>query len=95
MFYPLRKVNSYLVDVTTTSSLVLPANDYRKFCILINDSNATIYLKFSSPAALNSGIRISGNGFAYEIDNTNLWVGEIYAIHDGVGLKRLLIEEFT
>jgi hypothetical protein len=45
-------------------------------------------------ASLHSGIRVSANGFSYEIDNTNLWVGDVYAIHDGIGTKKLLIEEY-
>lgn len=93
-FYPLRKVNSLAVEVGTTSSVVLPANDHRKFCVLINDSNANIYISFGSPASVNTGVRISAGGFSYEIDNTNLWVGEIHAIHSGLGTETLLIQEF-
>lgn len=94
-FYQLRKINSVSFDVTTSSQLVLAANELRKFCILINDSSENIYIKFGSAASLNNGIRISANGFSYEIDNTNLWVGDIYAIHGGSGNKKLLIEEFS
>jgi hypothetical protein len=92
-FYPLRKVNQQAVDVGTTSSVILPANEHRKFCVLVNDSNANIYISFGSPASINNGIRISAGGFSFEIDNTNLWVGEIHAIHSGTGTKRLLIQE--
>lgn len=94
-FYPLRTINSVIFEVSTSSQLVLPANPHRKFAILVNDSNANIYIKFGLPAVLHSGVRISSNGFSYEIDNTNLWVGDIFAIHDGSGTKKLLIEEFT
>lgn len=93
-FYPLRKINSITFDVTTSSQLVLPANEHRKFAIFVNDSSSTIYLKMGGAASLHSGIRISANGFSYEIDNTNLWVGDVYAIHDGIGTKKLLIEEY-
>jgi len=95
MFYPLRKVNSLQVNVTATSSLILAANEQRKFCIFINDSSSTIYLKFGSAASLSAGIRISAGGFSYEIDKDNLWVGDVYAIHNGTGNKLLLIEEFS
>jgi hypothetical protein len=94
-FYPLRKINSLAFSVTTASQLVLAANEHRKFCVFINDSNRDIYLKFGGAAALNQGIRISANGFSYEIDVTNLWVGEVYAIHGGAGTKNLLIEEYS
>lgn len=94
MFYQLRAFNDYSINVTTASSLVLAANERRKFCIFINDSDETIYLKFGAAASLNAGIRISANGFSYEIDNTNLWVGDVYAIHGGTGNKVLLIEEY-
>lgn len=85
---------SYAIPVTTSSALVLAANEHRKFCILINDSDADIYIELGNSAAVNTGIRISANGFSYEIDNSNLWVGDIYAVHGGSGSKNLLIKEF-
>lgn len=93
--YPLRKVNGVVFDVTTASQLALAANEQRKFCIFVNDSNETIYLNFGASASLNSGIRISANGFSYEIDCSNLWVGSVFAIHGGTGVKKLLIQEFS
>lgn len=82
------------MGVTTTNALALPANEFRKFCILINDSDTDIYIELGADAAVNTGIRISAGGFSYEIDRTNLWVGEIFAIHGGSGFKNLLIKEF-
>ena len=94
-FYALRKINRLPVGVTTSSSLILPADEQRKFCVFVNDSNENIYLQLGLPAVLNEGIRISANGFSYEIDITNLWVGDVYAIHGGSGAKNLLIMEFS
>jgi hypothetical protein len=94
-YYALRKVADDPGTVGTTSTLILPANENRKYCIIINTSDVDIYLRLGKPAALGSGIFLAKNGFAYEIDNNNLWVGAIYAIHGGVGNKSVSILEMS
>lgn len=95
MYPPLRKINEVAFSVTSTSQLVLAANERRKYCILINDSNQNIYIRMGSTAVANQGILIAANGFAYQVDAINLWLGDIYAIHAGSGSKNLLIQEFS
>lgn len=95
MSRPIRKVTQTAFNVTTTSQLILAANDARKFAEFVNDSDQDIYITFESPAIANTGIRISSNGFAYEIDVDNLWLGDVFAIHAGSGNKKLLIREWT
>lgn len=94
-FLALKKYFETPVAVTNVSQLVLAENPQRKYCILINDSNQNIYLRFGSHAALNEGIAVYAAGFAYEITKDNLWVGDIFAIHGGAGTKNLLIIEMS
>lgn len=84
IFYPLKKVNNQKsVPVSATPTLVLPANPQRKYALLVNQSKADFWIKFDANPAVCDGIFIAKNGFAYEIDNNNLWVGSVYAISDG------------
>ncbi len=79
--------------VTTTSSLVLVANRYRSFASFVNDSDAVIYLMLGNNAALNTGVRLNALGGSLEINTLNLFKGDIFAIHGGVGNKVLCIQE--
>lgn len=95
MYQPLRKKVGSTVNIGTSSTLALNANESRKFAILINNSDEDIYIDFGEAASVDSGVRISAGGFSYEIDRQNLWAGSIYAIHGGSGLKQLLVMEFS
>lgn len=50
------------ISVGSSSTTILASNASRKEAIIVNDSNETIYLKFGSGAALNSGVRLNANG---------------------------------
>jgi hypothetical protein len=91
---PIRTILSAPFNVTTTSQLVLAANEQRKFAEFINNSDENIFLSFGSAAAVDDGVRISADGFSYEIDFANLWLGDVFAIHGGTGNKKLLIREW-
>lgn len=80
-------------DLTTTSSRVLGVNLVRKYALLVNDSDSVAYLSLGASAEANKGIRLNAQGGSFEINATNLWTGEIYAISVGV-TKRLTITEF-
>ncbi len=94
-FYALRKVYDTPFSVTTSSQIVLAANEQRKYAIIINTSNTDVWLRLGSSAVVGQGIFVAKNGFAYEIDQNNLYVGNVYAIHDGAGLKVLSILELS
>lgn len=81
--------------VTTSSSVVLAGNASRKYLLLQNDSDTTIYIKSGASAAVvNEGIRIpSGGSFEASLLQGNLLVSQITAIHGGSGTKTLLITE--
>lgn len=81
-------------SVTTTSGQVLASNINRKYALLINDSDTTIYLKIGANAVANQGIRLNANGGYYEmLLGQNLATGAINAIHAGVGSKTILVTE--
>ena len=55
------------VTVTSTSIEALAANPVRVSALFINDSGASIYLKFGATAVINEGIRLNGFGGSYEL----------------------------
>lgn len=83
------------VNVTTTTGEVLAANSARKYAMLINDSDTTLYLKIGAAAVANQGIRLNANGGSYEISDRigNLFLDAINGIHAGTGNKVILIME--
>lgn len=83
---------STTVGVTTTQ--VLAANANRKYASFQNDSDTVIYLKISSNAVLNQGIRLNSNGGVYEmsINAGNLDTRAVNAISSASG-KNLLVRE--
>lgn len=79
--------------LTATQEKILDNNPARRYCLLVNDSDSVCYIKLGVPAAANEGIRLNASGGSFEINTTNLWSGEIYAISTGAS-KRLMITEF-
>ena len=81
------------VNVITSSGAVLAANANRKYALLVNDSDTTIYIKLNAAAVVNQGIRLNANGGSYEMSTLfgNLYTGAIYGIHGGSGNKAILI----
>lgn len=81
-------------DLIATQEEVVPNNPERRYCLLVNDSDATAYISLGSPAVANQGIRVNANGGSYEINLTNPFSGPIYAISTGV-TKRMMITEMS
>jgi len=83
------------VNVTVASGAVLAANANRKYALLVNDSDAVIYIKLGAAAVANQGIRINAAGGNYEMSSLlgNLYTGVINGIHAGAGNKALLMTE--
>jgi hypothetical protein len=91
-------------STSTTSDLpvkVLSSNAARKYASITNDSDTVIYLyfaDFSSAAAasttvgVNKGIRLNAAGGSYEIDDRNLYIGEIWASSTLSSKKILFVE---
>ncbi len=85
------------VIVGTTSQLVLPENNNRVYARLTNNSDEVIFLGIGVHASLNEQFRLEPSGSTvgdnhWEINNTNRFIGNIYAICAS-GNKRLLIVE--
>lgn len=69
------------VAVGATSVEVVAAQSQRKYLLLVNDSNATIYVHLgTADAVINTGIRLNANGGALEISGERLYRGKITAI---------------
>jgi len=80
------------------STDVLAADAARCYALLINDSDADIYLAIDGDAAaLNAGIVLKADGGFYEMSGAfgNLTTAKLTAIHGGTGEKRLLVTSGT
>ncbi len=82
------------VTAGVASGAALAANTSRKYVLLVNDSDAVIYLKIGAAAVLNAGIRLNANGGSYEMSAVygNLDTRVINAISSAAD-KALLVTE--
>lgn len=80
---------SSFTTVGTTTVQVISLNKQRKKLILVNDSNAVIYLaKGTSAAVVGSGIRLNANGGNAILEPDaygRIWRGAIQAIANAAG----------
>lgn len=96
--FPAIDVRHVDIDVATTSTPVLSARQgCRRFLILENDSDTTIYCSLDgNPAALNHGVRLNANGGNLLLDITTTGPA-IFAIHGDTSppgsVKRLIVTE--
>lgn len=79
-------------NVKTVATKVADADDYRKFWACTNASNEPIYLALHTTAESGKGVYLAPNGGAFELNNTNMYYGEIWAIHGGAGSKTLCVQ---
>ena len=82
------------VTAAATSTAALAANADRQYALLVNDSDAAIYIKLGATAVANQGIRINANGGSYEMSDRigNMYHGAINCI-SAAGGKVLLVSE--
>lgn len=81
------------IDVTTSSTAILAANNARKYVAIVNDSDTTIYLAFGAAAVVNKGIRLNAAGGSLELTPPEMYRGAINGIHGGSGNKRVTVVE--
>lgn len=81
------------LTIGATQERVLGGNPFRTYALLVNDGPVDLYLGMGVPAVVNRGIRLNNGGGNYEINLTNPWQGEIYAVTAATS-TRLLIEEW-
>lgn len=89
---PVHSVSTVGAVATVVPSVAANAN--RRYLLLINDSDETMYVAMGAQAALNTGIRLNAAGGSYEMAQGlgNLYAGAIYAICAS-GSKKLLVTE--
>lgn len=93
LIWPIKTMTPTAVAVQTASTLVLAANPSRRSAVFVNDSNKAIYLSLGAVAVLHEGIMLPTSGNRkYEINDSNLFLGVIYAIAEG-GDKVLTVTE--
>ena len=80
------------LTLSVTQQRILGKNPARVYALLINDGADDIYLGMGIPATANRGIRLNASGGSYEINLTNPWQGEIYAV--SAGTPALLVQEW-
>lgn len=93
-YNPIGVVAHTKITVGSTTTVALQANPKRKYAILINDSDAPIYVNLGAEANINEGIRINANGGSFEMSANigNLYLGAINAV-SGTGNMTLLVME--
>lgn len=80
------------VTVGAVTTVAKAANADRKWLLLVNDSDETVYVKLGAAAVLNQGIRISASGGALELTGGSLYLGAVNGICASGG-KTLLVTE--
>jgi len=68
------------VTVGSASTKVAEAKGSRNSLVLTNDSDEIMYLSFEGAAVMNKGVRLNAAGGSYEVNFTNPFIGNIYAI---------------
>ena len=89
---PIKTVTDSFATIGAASGLALAANVQRVNAVFVNDSSETIYLARGNAAVLNRGIRLNANGGSYEIDSSNLFLGDVYAIATGAASNMTVSE---
>lgn len=67
-------------SVTTSTTLVLAANESRKRAIIVNSGAGAVWLSFGAAAVVGQGVYLGAVGGSYEISPDELYVGVINGI---------------
>lgn len=72
-------VNSYVVIPANTPTLILAANQNRKFAYISNNSGSTLNIQLGSSTGLTAqkGLVVKSQDF-YQLQGTNLYTGNVY-----------------
>jgi len=83
-------------DVTNTGTLIATRSPYRKYLAVVNTSDVPVYIALhdgeTNQAVVGKGIYLSPGGGVFELNNTNMYTGDIWAIHEGAGNKRVCVQ---
>lgn len=66
------------------SGLVLAANDLAKYRVIGNPTGVGLWLNYTSPALVGSGIYVAP-GTGWVINRDNMWKGAVYGIRTSGG----------
>jgi hypothetical protein len=87
--------NNTRPTVNLENTIILEANDQRRYAYICNNSLVTIYIKLGAAhGKTGEGIPLAP-GDMYIIDNTNLWLGSIHAISGGMAAAIVDVFEGT
>lgn len=83
-------------DVATTGTRIAVRDPLRKFLAITNASEEVVYLALSvgstNKAVVGRGIYLAPNGGAFELNNSNMYYGDVWAIHGAVGVQRVCVQ---
>ena len=87
-------------DVPDTGIKIQDKDTYRKYLAITNASDTPVYLALTNsvdgttcPAEVGKGIYLAPNGGSFELNNVNMYYGEIWAIHEVAGdTKHLCVQ---
>ncbi len=79
--------------LSITQEQILGKNARRSYCLLAKVGTDEVYLSMGEPATADRGIPLLTSGSNYEINLTNPWHGEIYAVAK-TGTPVLLVTEW-
>lgn len=86
-------------NVTTGGVRVAGQQKLRRYWAATNSSDEPVYLALiqtadgvTCPAEVGKGIYLAPHGGSFELNNVNMYFDEIWAIHDGTGVKRLCVQ---
>lgn len=81
------------VSVLTSSTTILANRTSRSHAVIVNDGTNVVYLSLGATAVANKGIRLNPSGGSYEINEQNLFIGEINGIAVGGTSNVTVLEE--
>ena len=68
------------ITVTTTATIILPANGRRRSCLINNNGSAILYIGFDSTVTSVTGMPVLAGGFWINSGETDAFRGVIYGI---------------
>lgn len=78
--HPIERANDTVAGVVDVDSIIVTANEERADLKIVNDTEFIVYLARGNAAVAGSGIRLNGNGGVFNMDQVDLFLGDIHAI---------------
>ena len=80
MQHDFSSATSSSVTVGSTTTVLLAANEARKYAVIVNDSDEAMYISLGADAVANNGIRLNASGGTLEIAGDEPFRGAINGI---------------